>query len=72
MEIKVNVHLSPTYYDTMHLDIYTHRVEVYSDALADDKVSKWLDENEIPYTKTGWGIYCMSKEHAAWLVLRWG
>lgn len=54
-----------------HVYPYTHRVEVFADALACDKVSGWMSENKIPYSRTGWGIYYMRKEHVAWLLLRW-
>lgn len=50
---------------------YTHRVEVSADALAADKVRAWLDENEINYVSTSWGVYYLRKDHVEWLVLRW-
>ena len=50
---------------------YTHRVEVSADALASDKVSAWLNENSIPHTQIGWGVYYLRKDHMTWLILRW-
>ena len=50
---------------------YTHRVEVSADALASDKVSEWLNENKIPHTQTGWGIFYLNKANTEWLLLRW-
>jgi len=50
---------------------YTHRVEVSADALASDKVSAWLNENKIPHSQIGWGVYYLRKDHVSWLVLRW-
>ena len=50
---------------------YTHRVEVSADALASDKVSEWLDKNDIPHTQTGWGVYYLNKKYATMLTLRW-
>ena len=50
---------------------YTHRVEVSADALASDKVSKWLMDNNIPHTKGPWGVFYMSKDDLAFLMLKW-
>lgn len=50
---------------------YTHRVEVSADALASDKVSEWLNDNNIPHTQTGWGVYYLRKDAVPWLLLRW-
>lgn len=50
---------------------YSHRVEVSADALASDKVSAWLEENSIPHTQTGWGIFYMKKKHVQWMILKW-
>lgn len=50
---------------------YSHRVEVYDDALASDKVSAWLEENSIPHTQTGWGVYYLNLANTEWLLMRW-
>jgi hypothetical protein len=50
---------------------YDYRVEVLGDPYSGDKVSDWLEENKIPHTTTGWGVYYMQKEHVSWLILRW-
>lgn len=50
---------------------YTHRVKLSGDALASDKVSAWLKQNNIPHTQTGWGVYYLRKYAAEWLMLRW-
>jgi len=50
---------------------YSHRVEVSADAFAADKVSSWMNANNIPYTSTSWGVYYMKKSDVEWLVLRW-
>jgi hypothetical protein len=53
---------------------YDYRVEVLGDPgdpLSDDKVSDWLEENDIPYTQTGYGVYYMKEQHVAMLLLRW-
>jgi hypothetical protein len=50
---------------------YTHRVAVYWDALAADKVSKWLADNNIPHTKGPWGVYYLHQDHVMLLLLKW-
>lgn len=50
---------------------YTHRVAVVGDALAADKVSKWLNDNKIPHTKLPWGVYYLRHDAVEWLLLRW-
>ena len=50
---------------------YTHRVDVREDAFASEKISAWLDDNKIPYTRVGWNNFYLTKEGAAWLLLRW-
>lgn len=50
---------------------YTHRVQVEYDAMDDDEVGKWLREQEIPHTQTGWGIFYLNKANTEWLILRW-
>ena len=67
MKIKVN-EVAPV---TRQRYPYSHRVEVYADALAHDKVSAWLEENSIPHTQTGWGVYYLNKPNTEWLLLKW-
>lgn len=50
---------------------YTHRVEVDGDALAADKVSKWLMDNNIPHIKGPWGVYYLRQDHVVFLLLKW-
>lgn len=47
---------------------YTHRVQVF---LAADKVTAWLDDNEIPHTRVGWGVYYLNAKAVSLLLLRW-
>lgn len=51
---------------------YTHRVRISGDALGKiSKISAWLDENKIPHTQCGWGVYYLRKDALEWLMLRW-
>lgn len=50
---------------------YTHRVEVSADALAADKVNLWLDDNKIPHTRVGWGVYYLNAKNTSLFLLRW-
>lgn len=50
---------------------YTHRVEVSGDALAADKVSTWLQENDIQYIPMSWGVYYLQKKDLTMFLLRW-
>jgi hypothetical protein len=50
---------------------YTHRLEVYADALAADKVSAWLQENDAQYVPMGWGVYYLRKKDLTMFLLKW-
>ena len=50
---------------------YTHRVECELDIIDPDRVRNWLNENAIPYTQTGWGVYYLTKRDTELFLLRW-
>lgn len=50
---------------------YMFRVEVSGEIMDSVEIAQWLEENKIPHTQTGWGVYYMNKQNATWLSLRW-
>jgi len=50
---------------------YTYRAEVSGETIVSLEVSDWLNDNNIPHTQTGWGVFYLNKQSAEWLLLRW-
>lgn len=52
---------------------YPYRVNVYDTNLSEERmVTEWLNESNIPHTKSGFGVFYLDEEHAGWLLLKWG
>lgn len=50
---------------------YTHRVKLCTISPADDEVCNWLNENKIPYTQTGRGVFYLNQQNTELLLLKW-